>query len=277
MESPTIFWPGRATGRWPEFPERMWSEFSEPAALPDLPVSRGSPVPWIHERARGDLGRPWRIHHREFGEIGEAMAGRAHVYSVRRLAVRLRHSGADGQRAGTGHPDRQATWCCEALVDSGVLLPRSRPRRPAEHRLERACHPRSSSLNSQTSLLMNSPRSPTGAQPSLISPCRAAALFLGFTRELGEISGDLGGFITGSSGRSGRRWLGARTSTAFGGWPSACVIPARTVSARGQGTGSTRDRGAAGRLSTRCPAPAQPPTAARRTPPGARVPRVHPP
>jgi hypothetical protein len=31
MESPTIFWPGRATGRWPEFPERRWSEFSEPA------------------------------------------------------------------------------------------------------------------------------------------------------------------------------------------------------------------------------------------------------
>jgi hypothetical protein len=31
MESPTIFWPGRATGRWPEFPERRWSKFSEPA------------------------------------------------------------------------------------------------------------------------------------------------------------------------------------------------------------------------------------------------------
>jgi hypothetical protein len=31
--SPAIFWPGRATGRWPEFPERRWSEFSEPAAV----------------------------------------------------------------------------------------------------------------------------------------------------------------------------------------------------------------------------------------------------
>src|SRR5688572_14162423 len=32
-ESPMILGPGRTTGRWSEFPERMWSECSEPATM----------------------------------------------------------------------------------------------------------------------------------------------------------------------------------------------------------------------------------------------------
>jgi hypothetical protein len=49
LKSPTIVWPGRATGRWPEFPERRWSEFSEPARAtglnpPSLKLRRARPA-----------------------------------------------------------------------------------------------------------------------------------------------------------------------------------------------------------------------------------------
>src|SRR5437870_3643746 len=46
-ESPTIFWPGRAIGRWPEFPEKMWSEFSEPARIMLFRVGGGC---WLLRR-----------------------------------------------------------------------------------------------------------------------------------------------------------------------------------------------------------------------------------
>ncbi len=68
MKSPTIFWPGWATGRWPEFPERRWSEFSEPAVCAAWHIRHTRTKPrhaWTNgfvERLQGTiLHEHWRI------------------------------------------------------------------------------------------------------------------------------------------------------------------------------------------------------------------------
>jgi hypothetical protein len=118
---------------------------------------------------------------------------------------------------------------------------------------------------------MNSPRSPTGAQSSRLSPGVARTGSLGSRESSGRSRETSEDSSQGVRGDRGGDELGARLWVAFGGCPSAPRHDRADGQRAAAGHRPTSDPGAARRLSIRWPAPAQPPAAARRTPPGARA------